>query len=571
MASVDGSRSMQAGSDEVLTHICDPCNYDGIERKAVRFCQDCQEKLCVSCTEIHKRFKSSRNHIVVTIEDIGSVERATSPVSKNIFCSCDQNLPVTYFCESHDDVICKTCRTVKHRKCESVELLKKTTGYTTAKIDNILKRALKLKNEFETFTHDRNKTLVAVEESKNICLKEIQDYREEIKIYFDRLEENLCKELGQNESQTKQEIQRHVSICSATQTLIDSDIKTLDDAKANGQIDQMFASDVKVSSHLKELETVLADLQTENKQPIQIKFERNKRLIDALRNIESIGSLRVGSAGKDDVQSVVFGNKKVTAVTEANIICQDDNKTPWITGCAVLSGNKDTILCDNLNNKIKLLDNSFKVIDSLDIMYPWDAETLDTNEVIVTQPVNMKLQVIQVRPRMQTGRSISFDRKCWGISVIGHDIFISFHDAPGNGEIRVIDRNGIVKSVIGRTLSLDCPSYIFASPLVGKLYVSDSKKSAVYCMTPYGTTTYQYTSSDLYGVRGIYVDAIGDAVLCGRDTNNMYMLSSDGKTHKTLLSKSIPEPVCVSCRQDGETKLIVGCYKIDKLYILTLA
>ena len=207
MASVDGSKTLHIGSDEIYTNICDPCNYDGTEGQAVRYCQDCQEKLCSSCTESHKRFKSSRNHVVVAIEDMVEDETAVKTGRDSIVCSCDLSLVVTHFCESHWDVICNTCKTVKHRKCETVEIQKKGIGYTTDKIDKVLNRALKLKRDLEKFKKDRSTTLKTFEESKENCLKEIKHYREEIKAIFDRFENNLCSEVQQVERQMNEEHQ----------------------------------------------------------------------------------------------------------------------------------------------------------------------------------------------------------------------------------------------------------------------------------------------------------------------------------------------------------------------------
>lgn len=191
----------------------------------------------------------------------------------------------------------------------------------------------------------------------------------------------------------------------------------------------------------------------------------------------------------------------------------------------------------------------------------------------------MRLQIIQLKPRMQTDKIISFDKKCFGISVEADYIYVSFHNATGDGEIRAMNRDGIVNKTIGNRLSLEGPSYICASPFSGNLCVSDFKKSTLLCLTPEGSTVYQYKSSNLHGVRGVYMDEKGTVIACGRDINNILIVSPTGTSHKTLLSacKSIQNPRCVTCRYDGgasgdkKITLIVGCNRNNNLFVLTLA
>ena len=587
MASVDGSKTLHAGSDEIYTNSCDPCHYDGTERKAVRYCQDCQEKLCSSCTESHKKFKSSRNHVVVAIEDMAEDESAAKGGRDTILCACGQSLVVSHFCENHFDVICNTCKTVKHRKCETAVIQKKSIGYTLDRIDKVLDRALKLKSDLEKFKKDRSINVAAFEESKENCLKEIRKYREEIKAIFDQFETNLCNEVQQVERQIKEDSQLFLNTSSATEKLIESDMAVLDDVKTVGRKDQMFSADIRITSHLKELEAVFEDLKSETKKPVEINFKRNEKLGDMLCNVQSIGRLKFNEKhffrnfkSDENPQGVMFGNKKVTTIEKKDISYRTDKKTPWITGCAVLPRGKGMLVCDFDNNAIKHLDAHFNIINCIHLSKPWNIEAFCYSEAVITQPSEKKIQIIEVDPQLQISEpGIKFDRQCWGIAVNESDIIVSFHDAPGNGIIHVIDRNGVLKRVLGTELSLEGPSYISvpltSSPLSGKLYISDFKKGSLFCITLYDKPINEYKSSDLTCVGGIYVDDSGVAIVCGRSTNNMYAIDSDGTTHRTMLlaNKAIPKPRCVGCYYDhidSKMKVIVGVDKSDSLYNLTL-
>ena len=502
MASVDGFKFLHAGSDEVYSNICDPCNHDGRETEALHFCQDCQENLCSCCAESHKRFKSSRHHVIVAIANMTEGETAAATTDENmIVCTCDQSMVVTHFCENHLDVICGTCKTVKHRTCKSVEIQRKSIDYTTDKVEQVLDRVKGLKRKFETFKQHRNVSFKDFEESKENCLMEITNYRDEIKAAFDRLENNLIEEAQKLEKKIKQDNQHCLNTSTTAETILEADINILDDAKTYGQSDQMFAAGIRTTAHIKEFEAIFEELQLEVNNQVKLTFERNEKLTDLLRSLHSMGSVTLDETSsvkpEGKGQGIRFDNKNVVSIEKIDVSYKTDKTTQWITGCAVLPSGQGVLICDHLNNTIKHLDADFNITECLHLAQPWDIAAYASNEAVITQPNNKQIQIIDIHPQLKIGEPcIKFDKKCWGVSVLDSDIIISFHDAQGNGLIRVIDRKGTIKRYLGTGLSLKAPSYIFANPLLpGKLYISDFKKSSIFCITLYDTLIYKYSSS----------------------------------------------------------------------------
>ena len=80
----------------------------------------------------------------------------------------------------------------------------------------------------------------------------------------------------------------------------------------------------------------------------------------------------------------------------------------------------DLVLCDYQTSKLKLLDRTFKVKDSLSLNdKPWSLSAIDNSNVIVTIPDTKQLQYIQLVPHMKAGRVIKLDKKCFGVAVCG--------------------------------------------------------------------------------------------------------------------------------------------------------
>ncbi|XP_060587427.1 uncharacterized protein LOC132742949 [Ruditapes philippinarum] len=49
---------------------CGQCKEEGVFEKAVKLCSDCKDYLCVNCCKIHKRFKLSKDHSLLDIDEV---------------------------------------------------------------------------------------------------------------------------------------------------------------------------------------------------------------------------------------------------------------------------------------------------------------------------------------------------------------------------------------------------------------------------------------------------------------------------------------------------------------------
>ena len=577
MASVvNVSRSKLIASDEIYTKFCNPCNSDGFERQAARYCQDCNEFLCLKCTESHKRFKNLKNHQILTANEIPRTTGDCPESHDEILCVCEQTSEATGYCETHNEVICETCKTLKHRKCNNWSLAKKSASYTAVKLNKIQEEVKEMENKFEQFKQKRSSDLQELLNMKEKCLNEIKGFRKELDNLLDTLEQSIKRDLETRVREQRQEIEHHIDSCLTTIKTIKADSKLVYDAKQSDRKDKMFVTDIKISTRFEDYKALLQDVKTETKKPI-LAFERDKKLVEMLSNIGAMGQVifQEGVEPKkapNKTRSNVVIDKHVINSEQVIINSSDDVTTPWVTGCTFMP-NGQALLCDYNNKKAKLLDYKLTPIGSLNLQdRPWDASSVDSSNVIVSFPLGRILQIIQVLPSLKAGRVIQVKKMCWGVTVVGDDIYVACHKGPGDGEVQIITDNGIVNKIITRLANLSGPSYISVSRSTRNIYVADWKTSLLSRFKSDGGIVFQYSNPDLHGLKGIYADAEDNIVACGRDTNNIYIVSSNGKEHKTLLpvKDGIPGPCCVTYRPD-DSILIVGCYKNNNLYVFKLA
>ena len=299
---------------------------------------------------------------------------------------------------------------------------------------------------------------------------------------------------------------------------------------------------------------------------------------------DSSGKVRNEKRGASNQhERIVMLGRRVRSKQEVNVRMSDFEENPWITGCAVMP-NDYVVLCDNNNKKIKLLDPSLALSDSLLNLpdKPCDVSVVDDNNVIVTLPVKQQLQYVQIFPSMKKGRVLQIDRPCRGLVVVGDNIFVSCHNNPGDGEVRVLDKQGNIKRRLGVTntwlVPLKKPTFLFSMPLYitvnragDKVFVSDYDNHTVTCMTVDGSIIYTYKDKDLRCPTGLYCDDNDNILVCDGDSYNIQMIDAGGHKAGTVVTEDgLMVPSSIAFKKSDNT-LIVGCWNQNNIFVCNLS
>ena len=570
MASVDGGRSLLAASDE--THACDPCKTEDIDREAGHYCVECQEYLCDSCKQSHQKFKLSKNHDVLSESEVPKHASTEQQTSFTVYCSCNQNREVEVYCEEHGDVICNSCKALSHRRCKLSSLRDKARTYSSEKLQSVLDKTKSTKDRIGQLHKEKKAKVSNLERLTDECKKEITLFREELNTYLDKIEQNMLKNLETLQEKQTIALDEEIASLAAALERLSLDLKMLEHAKHFDTKETMFASEIKVSKSHKEYETLAGDLQKNDVEPV-LSFERNKTLTDIMRNVDTIGCLKSDTKVnpcREKRLSLELKELKIRSSRQVDVASLSGKNKPWISGCCFMP-NGDIVICDYENDTLILLDQNFASKDKLNLKTgPYGVLAVDNNNVIVTLPNKQQIQYIQVFPTIMAGRVIQFDKDCFGIYVSGGKLYISFAKYD-KGEIRILDPNGILEKKInvnhdGRVL-FQLPYCITVSETGNEIFVSDGKTDTVTCMSADGHVIYQCKDDEIKGLRGIYVDAGNNVYVCGTNTNNVGLITADGRFCRSLVpaSEGIKMPRSVAFRGTDRT-LLVCCGGATKLF-----
>ena len=470
MASVDGSRSCLASSDEVVQHACGPCKDDGETKEANYLCEICKVHLCFDCRNDHKQFKATKSHSIISAHLTTGQGSATAKKVFAILCSCNQKRAVEVYCEKHVEVICPTCETVKHRNCKTCLIKDKVTKDTQRKLKELMYKAKTLKTEMENCKKDGEANRKKFEYKTEECRKEITAFRREINMILDKLEKETLENLNTRANQQLQAIEKQITAIAASIQALDTDLDIIESADKTNRDEVMFAAYATMSKSISDYDELVHDIRTDMQLP-KLEFRKSNKLIDVLKSVEGLGSVEIPrtQAGSIQHDKGVLLDMKVKSKQEVNLKLSDDDDAPYILGCTFLPNGR-ILLCDNNNNKLKLLNSDMSIKKSLKLAEaPYNVAAIGENEAIITffDNHNKDLQCIYTHPDLKLGKTITLSRKCYGLHVVDDEIYTACHTDSGHDEIWKLDRAGNIMSKIVLTQSNSGCSYYLGLCLAG--------------------------------------------------------------------------------------------------------
>ena len=559
MASADGSLSILHSSDQTDLDVhCDPCKYTDIHKEATHYCTECQENLCKACAESHKRLKLLRNH---TLVPISHSDASKQPPSNPVLCECDQKVTVTDFCDTHKEVICESCRTIKHRKCNTCSTYTKRATEETLK--ETIKNAEKQKREIEKSITMRNEDLDYLSVVKASCRGNVETYAEQLKLFIDSLKLETLKDIDKCEDEQRRKIEQQIISLSTVKKVIEKDETVVQLAMRSGNESVMFAADIKISKHLEDYQTLLHDIAEDIICP-KLEFETNKQVIAFQEKETTLGTVNTSSKRK------LFPGLTVQSCSEIDIKLPGDDSDPYITGCIIMPDG-DILICDRNNKKVKHFSKVFNFLGSLQLQgRTWDASMVDETTIIVCMTDNKQLQYIDIKPKLQKGRALNLDIYCYGVDVVGNEIFIS--GAHDHG-IRVYDKQGQMKRKIKFGLHVMNFGYLKVKPNLNtcNIYITDNVRNMLICLKTDGSAVFEYSDNDLKYPRGLCVDNEGNSIVCGFNSSNVHVVNAMGEKVHTLRSANdgLKKPQCLSFIEESGT-LFIGCSSSKQLLALKL-
>ena len=574
MDSIDGAKGGHVSSEESFTIACDPCEYDHISKKAASYCQECAEYLCESCKTSHGKLKLTRSHKLLSGELMPPKRpEGEMAVLDTVLCSCMQN-KVSVCCKEHCSLVCVNCNALHHRRCKTSDIADESNDFDVDSTEETIGNLNELNETITALQESRKKDLNILSLEAKDCQDRAKQFREELSRNLERMEAKTLSDINVFKTQETKTINQQIDTCKAARNSLDTYSRKLQLAKEQHDKQGILMYNIQLSQAVKSFTTITEEITKEVYQP-HISFECNHAINIAAD--QDLGTVRCNTSRIP--QQKGFDEMSVTAGNKINVNSQSGAVYAFISGSAFLPSG-ELILCDRNNKKLKLLDKSLQMKESIDVSGgPWDVAPVDQHQVIVTVPFEKYLQFIQVTPSLALGHKVDLGMECMGVAVSRESIYVPLADS-GEWKIGIYDLTGKQKVMISPH-SCNDGTLLFKQPYYidvwndEKLFVSEkddrSNTSTVYCLESNGNVLYSISNPSFKRCLGISVDENENLLVCDWKSHKVFLITKDGKKVREFLTEKdgLYQPYTTSFRRSDGT-LVVGCSGSNDILVFTL-
>lgn len=527
--------SSSADADQVF---CQPCSDVENYVPARKFCQDCQQFLCLNCCEDHKKFKPLKHHVLLNkleltvpsftghltspVANDSATTRSHKPKRPTVTCDKHKENLVSFFCPQHSTTVCEVCVLLDHKLCVVDYIPDISDDYQNKSEYRNLRDDLKrLETDAISFAANAGTHKKQTAENGEITIKLKKQFREKMNAYLQSREAVLVATVDQMRDRDLDLLETVRSDCNSVRSEAKQMSKKLQTCEGN--CSDLFISTKEMYARYDMLKEKIVNA-NRNNQTYLYEFD-NCAETEALvfsSDINPVGNVRrvdsrsaaEAKAGSTATNIVESTSLNVSAQTEQ--ICMSDAKAfrladikvestkirrdSWFTGIAFSPPNL-LLLADFNNESVFCVNCEVSFVSSYLVLpgSPWDITIMSQDEAAVTMPGSKFIQIISFRKGLSTGGTIAVQGKCYGIAATAEKLLVSFVNP---GKVEVLDHYGATLHTISTdfhgNILFKWPYYVKVATVKDQevMFVSDRETNSVTKMSMYGDILYKYTGEE---------------------------------------------------------------------------
>ncbi|XP_071121938.1 E3 ubiquitin-protein ligase TRIM71-like [Mytilus edulis] len=554
---------------------CDICNLRHISKHSVIWCSDCDEGLCLECSEHHSLSKLSRNHSVVPIAEY----KKLPSFLVNIKLHCDKHdEKYSLFCKEHNECVCRKCIiSEKHKKCKEMipvedVIQNSKTSVVFTEIESSLQE---MKGNITLILEDRQKNLSSLSDTKKKIESEILAVRQQINHHLDKIQDQFINELTSAVENSTQEIQSFLASVQEIQREIDECIEDIVTIKKHATDLQTFLGIKELENKLNATEnTLLSWSNCKRLAHTVVSYQLNTVLQNINDEINTFGKTFVDSQAcelslhrrKEGQAQLIKGNigpgscgcsiENITLKLKTNINTSASN----VSGCCILPCGK-FVVANYDPSYLILFSPDGKIEKTIADIMPtiYDVACIDNDVVAVVSVTEKNIQLVNLKSE-KTIKTIQTSSPCCGITHSEGNLIV----CPKKGQLQQIRLEDNKTSEIGS----DVVS-LYIAAFGNTLYSRKRDVETIICHNRNGDILWTFTNKTaLKGPRGIAVDEYGNIFVAGTKSKTITAIASDGSKHKILLSEKdlVGSPWSI-CYNNKLKVLLVANQKDSQAYL----
>ncbi|XP_052779304.1 uncharacterized protein LOC128216699 [Mya arenaria] len=564
--------SIQRGCDFIHDFACSACEEDGLNTEAQHFCNQCTKYYCVNCVLVHN--KLYKRHTVLDRKDVKKWAAAPGTVDVLERCERHPGEALKLVCGDHDQLCCHVCVAMDHRQCSSIQHIPDVAKgiRKDPKFRQLPQRVAELRKQIEDMKNDRKKNSSSLRKTRTAIVDEIQAIRKTINDILDKMEKTTVQELDRLASDQEQCIKKDVNSCKQIHDELKNIMDGIQSKDSSGE-PTLYIGFRKCEENIKHANEILQNMSKIVK--YDITFRKHNGIEDNLSSRQTFGELNESNVLCKQPCTSLFPRDHVFATEGYKEYYVEMSSDEWdcdIEGICELPGG-EIVITDYNNNKVKLLDQEYGVVDHCDVPEnPWDVRHIGGNEVAVCVNNNAddrhELHFINItKGKLVTTRKLSFSHDCYGATHHGNNLYISSRTA-----LYVYTMTGKLVQKLYEDKSGNYTVMRIAISNDGKtIYITNHSNDQLITLDNLGNKLATFTDPDLLGPHGVHVTTAGHVFVSCYYSHIVLQVDKDGKTKLATLVREqdgvyFPKALFFSSRTSS---LVVGRWN-DTLLVINV-
>ncbi|XP_060602491.1 E3 ubiquitin-protein ligase TRIM45-like isoform X2 [Ruditapes philippinarum] len=543
---------------------CITCDTDGLKEPAYGFCQDCQEHLCKSCFQHHRRSRLSRNHVLLDKDAMPTQQTAvdvnTDVITDN--CTNHRDKPLEFYCNNHKTVACYVCVTLEHKQCK-VDYIPDVSGNISGELIDLNKKMEDLVKKCEYNIMKASAATKQLEQSRGKVVEDIRLLRKEINDRLDEMESMMIKEAEAVVNTATYKIKNIKVVCEKIAEEVKRSQSILNALKEAKKQNKLFIVMKNATPRMMTLESEEIQIVKDNMTYDDIQFDRNEKLLDQLKSEKNFGTISTYRKPSEDTE-ICANNER-----SHNVTFPSDKERSNVVGMVMVSAT-EMVIADYDNKNIKMIDvNSGSLLSEETLSSaPRDVIRLPQNDLAIALPGEKCIQIMSyIDTSLSLDRRIDVRELCNCVAYCKDKLVVGCN--YNLGKLVILGLDGKLIQVFDTPGLFDRPKNIVISRDEKFMYVSDySRYIASKCIKLdwQGNVVQSFTDKGYRGPQGIQELSDGTLLVCYNGSHKIVRLSSSFKkceiTGLEKINLFFPNAVTYS---ESNNKLYVSCSS-DKVW-----
>ncbi|XP_071149738.1 putative leucine-rich repeat-containing protein DDB_G0290503 [Mytilus edulis] len=563
------------------TPFCDICQHRDLNKSAEDYCPQCEEAHCVDCRDHHKISKLSKSHQTISIDKYNKLPSFFKQISHN----CQEHACILeFYCKSHDSLCCKICSISDHKECKEIifieDFLTSSKGHPSVALDNIEKVLKDLEINISSAIKDRSRNLTELRDQKQVIAKQIKEKRQEIDILLDNLEKALQENASVIEKEYSKQIEDVIAKLNEEKKKVDEIQKDIESVKRFATNIQIFIGSKtfqeKVSTNELSVQLLYDNGSFENLKMVSTFNEKLNGLVNELKTFGNIKvencEKHVSFSWKSNKSAQIFRSTPLEKSIEnlrVRLVRKITIDYDGISGCA-MSETGNLFFLPMYKNKLLSYSQTREFLSESCIEpkisnIGYDLSVVDSNTVAVSSGGNgykiyfFDMESEKLRQVFDTGDY------CYGFSHHNGSIMC----CTFNKGIKIFDR--LHQNLKNVRILPNAPRFVqdsYVTSNENNIFHSNCNDSTVICYDFSGQVQWKYTDSLLKRPHGITLDHKNNVYVAGSESNNIVVISKDGKQAKELVGSrdGISNPHALYFEKNKSILLVTNYNGVAFLY-----